>query len=559
MHEKFAAGSGPVLRRSENLKDRTGPSIRIQNGIAGLLILFFAAINIFSVLRDYSVTTDEDKHFLYGMNIVSGNSTRFDDSKMPVTGLNALPQKVASFFEGGYLKQLLSRFYTARAVTILFSCLLAFLVFHWSRSLYGFIPGLASLVLYILDPNIIAHSQLVTTDIYVTCAILFSFFFLWKFANERSFGSGLASVVLLGLSQLTKYTAIVLYPLSLTALLVFDGSKWIEAFRSGGNLKPLVWQYVKYIVFAFLASVAIINVGFLFNRTFTAFGSYQFRSDLFNSLQEDVPLLTHLRMPVPYPYLQGIDAMLSTEQTGDFSGNIYFLGQVSSLKGFPGYYFVASLLKVPISAQIVIALAFLAYFLDRQRRSRLLRNELFLLLPVLFFTIYFNFFFNTQVGIRYFLPVFPFLYVFSGTLFTGWRDFSTVRKAAFTALFVYLAVSVFSYYPYHLSYFNELVWDRTQAYKYLADSNLDWEQGKNELAHYLSEHPGAIYKPNNVRSGHIVVRVNELVGVLGDPEKYAWLRENFEPVDTIAYSYLVYRISPEEIDRLCASTSYCEK
>ena len=42
------------------------------------------------------------------------------------------------------------------------------------------------------------------------------------------------------------------------------------------------------------------------------------------------------------------------------------------------------------------------------------------------------------------------------------------------------------------------------------------------------------------------------------PEQYAWLRDNFKPVDTIAYSYFVYRLSPEEINRLCSSTTYCK-
>lgn len=537
----------------------TVASPRVQNVIAALLILFFAAINLSSVFRNFSLTTDEDKHILYSKQVIEGNTDRFDDSKMPVTALNMIPQKLASFLEAGKLKQLLSRLYTARAVTILFSCLLAILIFFWSRSLYGFPAGLISLLLYILDPNIIAHSQLVTTDLYVTCAISYSFYFLWKFANERSPGSGLASLILLGISQLTKYTAIVLFPLFLFAIMLFDLANRKVPNPARPGLGSRGWRYIKYIVLASFVTLLVINIGFLFNRTFTSFGDYQFRSGLFNELQTSYPVLNSVRIPVPYPYLQGIDAMLSTEQTGNFSGNIYFLGQVSSLKGFPGYYFVASLFKVPIATQVIILLAFIIYFIDAKRRSHFWQNEFFLLLPVLFFTLYFNFFFNTQIGIRYYLPVFPFLYVFSGSLFIGWKSFSAIQKTASIGLLVYLGFSMFSYYPYHISYFNELVLDRTQAYKYLADSNLDWNQSKNELRQYLSEHPGAIYKPNKVRSGRIVVRVNDLVGVTVDPAKYAWLRENFEPVETIAYTYLVYKISPQEIENLCATSSYCDQ
>lgn len=534
-------------------------SVKLQNTAAILIILAFAAINIISVLRNYSLTTDEDKHILYGERVASGNSTRIDDSKMPVTALNMLPKKLASLLADGRIKQVLSRVYVARTVTILFSCLLAFLIFSWSRSLYGFIPALFSLTLYVLDPNIIAHSQLVTTDLYLALAITFAFFTLWKFANERSLKNGLICLLALGIAQMAKYTAIMLYPLFLVTLLVHDSPLWLKAPREKGLLKDLTLKYIKYSLAAFFASILLINLGFLFNQTFKLFGEYEFRSDVFQSLQVGLPILRNMPVPVPYPYLQGLDWMRNTESTGSLAGNVYLLGQVSTLQGFPGYYFVASLLKVPIATQIILIAALFVYFTRKDHRENLRRNEIFLLIPVLFYAMYFNFFFNTQIGIRYFLPVFSLLHVFSGNLFTDWERFPAARKTAVFALLAYLCVSVFSYYPYYMSYFNEIIWDRKQAYKYLADSNIDWSQGKNELDQYMIEHPDAVYKPGKVRSGHLVVRVNDLVGVTTDPQEYAWLRDNFEPVDTIVYSYLIYKISPEEISHLCATTTYCDK
>lgn len=534
-------------------------SVKAQNMIALVLILAFAAINITSVLRGYSLTTDEDKHILYGERIAAGDSTRIDDSKMPVTALNALPKKLAPLLNNEKITQVLSRLYVARIVTIFFSCLLALLVFYWSRLLYGFIPAFFSLTLYVLDPNIIAHSQLVTTDLYLACAITFAFFSLWKFANERNFSSGLLCLFALGISQIAKYTAIVLYPLFIITLLIYDMPGWLNAWREKKKIKTLVFRYIKYIVFAGSASIVIINLGFLFNDTFKYFGEYEFGSDVFNGLQAGFPSLHYVPVPVPYPYLQGLDWMRNTEQTGNLSGNVYLLGKISTLEGFPGYYFIASFLKVPIATQIILIAACVAYFTHKDRRANLRMNEIFLLIPVLFFTIYFNFFFNTQIGIRYYLPVFPLLYIFSGNLFVGWKNLSIPKKALNFILIAYLFVSVLSYFPYYLSYFNEFVWDRKQAYKYLADSNLDWGQGRNELDQYLLSHPDAVYKPRKVRSGHIIVRVNDLVGVTGDPKQYAWLRNNFEPVDTIAHAYLVYKIFPEEISALCATTTYCNK
>ena len=74
----------------------------------------------------------------------------------------------------------------------------------------------------------------------------------------------------------------------------------------------------------------------------------------------------------------------------------------------------------------------------------------------------------------------------------------------------------------------------------------------------MSEHPDASSPKRRPAAGYYVVSVNQLVGVLGDPAELAWLRENFEPVDTVAYSYLVYKISQQEIDTLCQTTSYCD-
>jgi hypothetical protein len=56
----------------------------------------------------------------------------------------------------------------------------------------------------------------------------------------------------------------------------------------------------------------------------------------------------------------------------------------------------------------------------------------------------------------------------------------------------------------------------------------------------------------------IVVGVNNLVGVFGKPEQYAWLRDNFEPLDMIARTYLIYNISAEEVQVLCPTSEICK-
>ena len=116
-------------------------------------------------------------------------------------------------------------------------------------------------------------------------------------------------------------------------------------------------------------------------------------------------------------------------------------------------------------------------------------------------------------------------------------------------LLVYLVISVLSYYPHFLAYFNELVWDRKQAYRILVDSNLDWGQSGEYLERYLRDHPDVHFTPDRPRPGTILVSANDYSGMLRR-EQFRWLRENFEPVGHVAYSYLLFRVTPEALRRV---------
>jgi len=179
----------------------------------------------------------------------------------------------------------------------------------------------------------------------------------------------------------------------------------------------------------------------------------------------------------------------------------------------------------------------------------------------LFFVIYFNFFYNIQIGIRFYLVIFPLLYVFAGGLLQGWAEFTWVPRVVLAGLGAYLVISVLSYYPHYISYFNEFVWDRSLSYKYLADSNLDWGQNQYYLSQYMKLHPDAIFEPARIETGQIIVSANDLLGVgvgTASPQKYAWLRENFNPTGTIAYSYLIFDISQQDLGYLCQMKNICQ-
>jgi len=535
------------------MKNNDSPRRKYKNWlaapiVAGLLLGFFL-LNLGSI-RFKSLTTDEPKHYRYGMNILNLNSDRFDDSKMPFSALNALPAKIADFIPVGFIRHTLQKEITARMVTMLFSVLIALLVFLWSKTRYGLLPAFLSLLLYILDPNIIAHSRLITTDIYAAGMITLTIYTFWLFSNNRNWKYATLSAVMLGISQLAKYTSAYLYPILALIVLARDTPEWLAILREKDWQKARLnlANGTKHLAFFLVVSVLIINIGFLFNKSFTPLKDYNFRSDLFKSTQSELSAIGAFPVPVPYPYLEGLDWVLARERTGAGYGRLYMFGNLRKGQNFKGYFIFASLLKTPIATQIIILLG-IAVYLWKRKFDGFRENELFFAIPVIFFFLYFNFIFRAQIGIRFYLVIFPLLYVFCGSLLRDWQIVRRQKKIALGVLLGYLAASVLLAYPNYIPYFNEIVWHQKDAYKYLADSNLDWEQSRWLRDQYLKAHPEIHYEPDQPRTGLIMVSPNKLVGVDGVKNRFLWLRKYFEPVDVIHDVYLLFHVTEKEYNR----------
>ncbi|MGD9403372.1 MAG: glycosyltransferase family 39 protein [bacterium] len=537
-----------------------------------LLILVILSVFVISCvisIRGKSLTRDEPVHLRYGLRMLEGDSDRFIDGTMPVSALNAIPRALAG---NRWFKSLASPLADARRgrlVTIVFSAIVAVYVFRWARGLYGFKAGLLSMALYALSPNIVAHSRLITNDIYGAGMAVIALYYFWRLVNHGGRGTAVAGALTLALCQLTKYVCLFLYPAYLAILSVrYLGHRMnpIPQFRMseavGGGTRPAGGRaFAGYLLLFIAVSLLVINAGYLFNRTMTKMEAYEWRSAAFTNLQSRLGPLGGARVPLPYPVLEGLDWGQRRVEPGGGAPNVYLLGSVRESGGFKGYYIIAFALKVPLAIQVMILLAAVNY-VARRRSYRFFDDEVFVIVPVLLYAIYFNLFFTMQIGIRHFLVVFPLLFVFCGSLLKDRPRYDPRLIITVAGLMAYLVISVASYFPHYISYFNEIVWDRKMAYKLLADSNIEWGQNQPLLAEYQREHPDAFVveqwkrlrrggreeaPPAAPDSGTIVVDVNNLVGTR-DPERFRWLRENYEPVGHIAYSYLVFEVGTKRRD-----------
>jgi len=67
--------------------------------------------------------------------------------------------------------------YLERFMIVLLGVLLGVLLFCWAREWIGFWPAVIVLGLYTVEPNLLAHVRLVTTDFGVTCFALARYIF----------------------------------------------------------------------------------------------------------------------------------------------------------------------------------------------------------------------------------------------------------------------------------------------------------------------------------------------------------------------------------------------
>jgi hypothetical protein len=151
-----------------------------------------------------------------------------------------------------------------RYATIALSLLLALYVLKWSYELYGRNGALLSLSLYVFDPNLLAHGQLVTADLMTTMALYRFWHFLKLGGRRRAFFSALT----LGLSQLAKCSCVYLYPIFLVIAPIYCRFTNATGVAKPARSHSLTWNVCRWLmVMVFFAAVSsvTINLGFAFN------------------------------------------------------------------------------------------------------------------------------------------------------------------------------------------------------------------------------------------------------------------------------------------------------
>src|SRR5258708_7658888 len=104
---------------------------------------------------------------------------------------------------------------------------LGLLVWHWARRLYGEEAGLVALAGCAFCPSLIAHAHLATTDVAFALAATGALYLAERWLERPRLPALLAAGAALGLAQLTKFSAVLLYPI----LLLIAGAALVRGER----------------------------------------------------------------------------------------------------------------------------------------------------------------------------------------------------------------------------------------------------------------------------------------------------------------------------------------
>ena len=404
----------------------------------------------------------------------------------------------------------------ARWACIPFSLVGSYFAYRWAKELYGSNAGLLAMILFVFEPNLLAHGALITPDAACTALGIVAGYAFWRWLAQPTWTRVLIAGASLGLAELSKMSWLILLPLwpvlwvlwswlgptkSLCPALArspssnktaatadtFPRSQEPIQRRISASSKPPV---VQLIMILFLA-LYIVNLGYAFDGSGTLLKDFRFVSRSLTGLEPGQPgnrfrgtLCGLIPMPVPAQYVLGFDT-----QKKDFektNTNSYLRGQWSE-RGWWYYYVYGLLVKVPCGTWALLIYV-LASRVLAWNHSANLRDEVVLLAPAaaLMALVSSQTAFNTHL--RYCFPALGLLLIFISQAGNAIARESLAASLVVCAAIVYSVGSSLSAYPNHLAYFNDFVGGPRNGHLHLLGSSLDWGQGVGEAIDWIKAH-----------------------------------------------------------------------
>ncbi|MBU2219308.1 glycosyltransferase family 39 protein [Patescibacteria group bacterium] len=514
---------------------------KITKILACGLLLWMFILMFFSAWND-SATMDELAHIPSGYSYLAKQDYRLNPEHPPlIKDLSALPLLFLNLnfpvdvpawteyingqwdmgrifiYESGNDADKIIHF--ARFPIMLLALLFGWLLFKWTKKLYGNKVGLLTLFFYTMSPTFIAHSRYVTTDLGAAFGFFIGLATFINFLINQTRKNLIIAGIAFGIAQLLKFSLVILAPIYLLLAVL-----WV-ILENYGNLKKIISRSFKIIGKLILIGViGVIIIWPVYQFHVLNYPIERQKADTEITLasfgfKPAVNLVVWLSdKPVLRPIGQYLLGVLMVTQRASGGNTAYFLGTVSS-EGSSLYFPLLYLLKEQLAFHILtlIAIIFAIRNIIRSKSKNLrtavewMRDNFAIFASMIFIAIYFAqaVTSNLNIGVRHILPAFPFIYFLVARQIVRWAKthdleepetlgqqikhfFSTFLKSLekyslLSALLLWMFLMNIIAFPNYLSYYNEFGGGIKNGYKIATDSNYDWGQDLKRLKSFVDK------------------------------------------------------------------------
>ena len=470
--------------------------------VAVAVLLTILAIELIVPAHEQSQTPDEANHLLAGVQYWKYGDFGVNPEHPPlaklVAALPALgvpspaPAPFTQFFKMENFGSAIPFLYThnadamlwrSRAAISAFTFALALLVLAAGCEMFDPMTGLAALLVFVFEPNLLAHGAMITTDMAAACCMFAAVFAFYRWQKHPTAGRVIVCGIALGLALAAKHSGIFLLPVLLALALMEFFSQRKDVSRFGQGRKAL------------RLAIALIAIGVMGWTILWA--SYEFRYQARPGSLAMIPSLAdYTASPhsplaeaviprlaawhvVPEAYLFGIVDILVAAKRDPM-----FLLGTDYATGHWFYFPVALLIKSTLG---FLALLVFAPFLKNLWRDGKWRAMAYLAIPSLLY-LGASMASTMDIGIRHILPVFPFFVLIAAAAAVALARKQPWGKYVAGGLMLAHVASSVLVFPFYLTYANEAWGGPTNTYRLLTDSNADWNQGLRAAKSYLDDH-----------------------------------------------------------------------
>ena len=473
-------------------------------GVAVLLLVI--VLQLVLMARDNSATFDEPFHIYAGYlqwkhgYVLLNPPLITSFFTLPLLGMNLPEPPITSDLPGGertydnlefqggkalvFQNDTNAILFRTRMTAMVFTVVLALLVFAAARDMFGVGAGLIALGLMAFDPTLMGHSALATLDAGNACLMFWAIYAFYRYVKSPTAWRLIATGVIVGLALAAKHSAILLFP-TMGVLAIIE-----VVWR--GKLEPeLAAPPVRAGRHALRLALALTVI--LAISMTILWGSYGFRYAPGDAVPFNPPMKTQLdRVPsalegrllgeidglhlLPAPYTYAFANILRQAK----SYTSYLMG-VAYPHAVWFYFPITLLIKSSLTFLILLVISAGAVAIGAVRLSR---GILYMGISALVFMA-FAVTGGMNIGVRHILPVYVFLSVpIAGA---SWSLMQRNRSwiYAVVALLVFQAGSVLHAYPAYISYTNEVFGGPANSYKYVSDSSSEWGQQLNAVRRYV--------------------------------------------------------------------------